>query len=282
MSLLNPLFITILIFGIYTSYIDIKDGKIKNLSVLLLIISGLLINIFLSNTLSTFDFNMKSDFVQSIVNIIITFMAGFFLWLAGLWSSGDAKLFLGYSVLLPIFTYKHGYLSFFPSVVILINTFIPIAVFYVFNSFLYIKSKNLKASVKQVFSPKNVINLFLSVFGLFFILQLFLNYFNINLNFVLQMIIIFVLMEVLDKISSKATLTFSIVGSVLRILLSFSSIFTLTFIFQFSYTAIGFLFLKLILGITEFYAESVKIKDLKSGMVLSERLIKNKKGIEKK
>jgi len=282
MNLLDPIFIAILAFGTITSYTDIKYGKIKNISILLMLMAGLFINIFWTKTLSTFDLNIKSDFIQSIISIITTFAFGFFLWLAGLWSQGDAKLFLGYSLLLPVFTYKYGYISFFPSLVVIINTFIPIAVFYILNSFIHTKLKNLKINIKQIFSSKNMMNMILYIFGLFFILQLFLDYFNISLNFVLQMIVLFILMEVLDKISSKATLIFSLVGSLLRIMFSFSSIFTLSFLFQFLSTIIVFSILKLLLSTTEFYSKAVKIKDLKAGMMLSEQLIKTKKGIEKR
>ena len=282
MNLLDPIFIAVLIFGTWTSYTDIKYGKIKNISILLMLTLGLFVNIFLTKTLSTFDLNMKSDFAQSIINVIISFVFGFVLWTAGIWTQGDAKLFLGYSFLLPVFTYKHGYVSFFPSLVILINTFIPIAIFYILNSFIHVKLKNLKTSVKQIFSSQNVINLILYVFGSFFIFQLFLNYFNTSLNFVLQMIILFILMEVLNKISSKATLIFSVIGFILRITYSFSSIFELPFVFQFLSTTVVFLILKLLLSFTEFYAQSIRIKDLKAGMMLSERLIKTKKGVEKR
>lgn len=282
MNLLDPIFILILIFGVYTSYTDIKYGKIKNIAILLLLISGLFINIFSTKTLSTFDLNIKSDFIQSIINIIIAFTFGFFLWSACLWSEGDAKLFLGYSLILPVFTYKYGYISFFPSLVILINTFIPIAIFYIFNSFLHTKLENLKINIKQVFSPKNIINLILNVFGLFFILETFFKHFNISLNFTLQMIILFVLMEVLNKISSKAALIFSIIGSILRIIFSFSSIFILSFLFQLLSVVAVFLTLKLLISITEFYPESVKIQDLKTGMTLGERLVKTKKEMKKR
>jgi Flp pilus assembly protein protease CpaA len=282
MNPLDPIFIVTLIFGIYTSYTDIKYGKIKNISIIFLLILGLFINIFLTKTLSIVELNIKSDFIQSIINFIVTLAFGFFLWSAGLWSQGDAKLFLGYSLLLPVFTYKHGYIYFFPSLVILINTFIPIAVFYILNSFIHAKLKNLKISIKQNFSPKNIINLILYIFGLFFIIQFLLDYFNIRLGFVLQMIILFILMEILDKISSRATLILSVIGSLLRIIFSFNSIFTLSFLFQFFSTIIVFSILKLLISITEFYSEPVKIKDLKAGMMLSERLVKTKKGMEKR
>jgi hypothetical protein len=280
--LLNPVFFIILIFGILTSYTDIKYGKIKNISILLMLISGLFLNIFLTKTLSTIELNMKSDFIQSITNILISFIFGFFLWLACLWSEGDAKLFLGYSILIPVFTYKYGYVSFFPSIVILINTFIPIAIFYIFNSLAHLKLKSLKVDIKQFFSPKNILNLILYIFGSFFVIQLILSYFKISLSFIPQTIVLFVLMEILDRVSSKATLVLSIIGSILRIIFSFSSIFTLTFSFQILSTIGIFLILKILLNITEFYSESVKIKDLKPGMTSSERLIKTKKGVEKK
>jgi len=282
MILLDPVFISILIFGMVTSYTDTKYGKIKNIHIILLLIAGLLINIFFTKTLLNVSMNPKEDFLQTIINFLITLTFGFFLWSAGLWSQGDAKLFLGYSLLLPVFTYKHGYIPFFPSLVILINTFIPIAIFYILNSFLHAKLKNLKASIKQIISPENLINLALYIFGLSFILQLFLNYFHINLNFIFQMVILFVLMEVLNKISSKATLIFSAIGSIMAVVFSFSSIFTLSFLLQFLSTVVLFSILKLLLSVTEFYSEPIKIKNLKVGMMLSEQLVKTKKGIEKR
>jgi Flp pilus assembly protein protease CpaA len=282
MNFLNPIFIAILIFGIYTSYTDIKHGKIKNFSIILLLISGLFINIFLTKTFSTFDLNMKSDFIQSIVNIVIAFSFGFFLWLAGLWSSGDAKLFLGYSLLLPVFTYHYGYISFFPSIVILINTFIPVAIFYISNSVFHLKLKDLKESAKEIFSSKNLQSTILFIFGFFYILQLFLKYFHITLDFFVQMFILFILMEILNKISSKATLIFSIIGSLLKLLFSFSSIFTISFLFGFLYSLIIFLSLSFVLSSAEFYSDLVKIKNLKVGMMLGEQLIKTKRGVEKK
>jgi len=265
-----------------TSYTDIKYGKIKNIHIILLLVAGLLINIFFTKTLLNVSMNPKEDFLQTIFNFFISLSFGFFLWSASLWSQGDAKLFLGYSLLLPVFTYKHGYISFFPSLAILINTFIPIAVFYLLNSFLHAKLKNLKTTIKQIFSPKNLINLVLYIFGLSFIIQLILSHFNISLSFILQTIILFILMEVLNKISSKVTLIFSVIGFMLGVLFSFSSIFTLYFLFQLLSTMALFSILKLLLSITEFYSESVKIKNLKAGMMLSEQLVKTKKGMEKR
>ena len=50
-SLIDLVAVTILAFGFWSSYIDIKYGKIKNYIVLLLLLSGLLINIFVTKTM---------------------------------------------------------------------------------------------------------------------------------------------------------------------------------------------------------------------------------------
>jgi Flp pilus assembly protein protease CpaA len=280
MNVFNPILIAILIFGFHTSYTDIKYGKIKNVSILLLLITSVLINVLFTKTLSSIDFSLNSDFIQTLTNVIITFIFGFFLWSSGLWSEGDAKLFLGYSLLLPVFTYKYGYVSFFPSLVILVNTFIPIAIFYIFDSFRQTKFNVLKTNIKEIFSLKQILNLFFVVFGLFYILDLFLLQFQISLNIFVKLLIMFALMEILNKISN-ATLIISLLGSLLRIILSFNSIFTYTFLNEFLFSVPFFLVLRLIINITEF-SVVVKINDLRSGMMLTEQLVHTKKGIEKK
>lgn len=282
MNLLDPILIVVIAFGIYTSYTDIKYGKIKNVAILLMLITGLFINIFLTKTLSAINFNVNSDFMQSLINLIVSFSFGFFLWLSSIWSQGDAKLFLGYSAILPVFIYHYGYILFFPSIVILINTFIPITIFYILNSLLHTKMKDFKANIKQIIFKKEVMNVVLYAFGLFFILEVFLNYFNIKLNFILQMIILFAFMEVLNRISPKANLIVSTMGASLRIIFSYSTIFTLNFFIQFLSTILVLLGLKFLLKLTEFYSETVKIKDLKPEMILSEGLVKTKGKIEKK
>jgi Flp pilus assembly protein protease CpaA len=283
MNLFDPILIAIIIFGIATSYTDIKKGKIKNLHITLLLLSGFFINVLFTKTLVGYSLDINSDFIQTITNVSITFLLGFFIWSANMWSAGDAKLFLGYSLLLPIFTYKYGYAFLFPSLAIFINTIVPLAFFLILSSLFRLRLKYFKDYVKKNFRVSDLANTILFIFGSFYILQLILFQFNIQLNFILQVIILFALMEFLNKISHQTSMIFSIVGSILRLILSFSSILTFSFFWEMTSMLLIFVGLRLLIFyIFEFsFVELVKIKNLKPGMLLDERLIKTKKGYEK-
>jgi len=284
MNLVDPTLIAIIVFGIATSYTDIKKGKIRNIHIILLLLIGLFVNIFFTKILLGFSFNINSDFIQTIANVSISLLFGFFIWSAGLWSSGDAKLFLGYSLLLPVFTYKYGYVFLFPSLVILINTITPLAFFLIFTSIFQIKLDQFKEYVKKNFKISSLANMILFIFGFSYILNLILSKFSIQPNFVLQTIILFALMEVMNKVHRRASIALSLVGGILRLFLSFSSILTFSFFWGISSMLLIFVGLRLIISyIIEFsFVEPVKIKNLKPGMLLAERLVKTKKGYEKK
>jgi len=284
MNLLDPALISIIAFGIITSYTDIKKGKIKNIHIILLLLAGLIINIFFTKILLSFSFNINSDFIQTITNVSISLLFGFFIWSAGLWPSGDAKLFLGYSLLLPVFTYKYGYVFLFPSLVILINTITPLAFFLIFTSIFQIKLDQFKEYVKKNFKISSLANIILFIFGFSYILNLILSKFSIQPNFILQTIILFALMEIFNKTSRWVATAFSLIGTVLRLIFSFSSVLTFSFLWGISSTLIVFLGLRLfIFYLIEFsFVEPVKINNLRPGMLLTERLVKTKKGYEKR
>ena len=247
-----------------------------------MLISGILINIFFTKSISAFDLNLKDDFAQSIINIIVALIFGFFIWSAGFWSQGDAKLFLGYSLLLPVFTYQHGYIPFFPSLAILINTFIPTAIFYFINSFRHIKKRDLKTKVKQIFSPSNLMNLIFFAFSFSFIFDLILTHFNLKLDLILKMIILLILFEILSKISSGTRQKLFAILSILIIAFFFNSVFTASFLSQFLLNVMLILVSNFLLSTTEIYSQSVRIMNLKAGMLLSEPLIITNNGAEKR
>jgi len=284
MNLLNPVLIAIIIFGIATSYTDIKKGKIKNTHLILLLFSGLFINTFFTGTLLDFSYSTDSVFISTIVNAVFAFLFGFFIWIAGLWPSGDAKLFFGYSFLLPVFVYQYGHIYLFPSFVILINTIIPMMFFLIFSGLLQLKWNYFKNYLRKNFTISDLANTALFIFGFSYLLQLVLLYFNIHLNFIFQTVILFILMEALSKVNRWATAAFSLGGAILKLLLSFSSVFALPFLWYMTITLLIFVGLRLVLFcIIEFsFTESVKIKNLKPGMLVEEHLVKTKKGYEKK
>lgn len=281
---LDPTILSILFFGVITSYTDIKHGKIKNIFIIFLFVSGIIINIFYTGTLTNPSIKIDSLFVQTVMNMTISFLVGFFLWASSLWSSGDAKLFFGYSALLPIFTYKFGYIPFFPSFTILINTFIPMASFLLVIALIRMDYKWLYNIIKKNFRIMWMVKLILFIFGFSYIIQAILSFLNIQTNFLLEIILLFVTMGILEKISNNLMLITSILGTTLKIILTFSSLLTLSFLIGFIGTMAFIIALMFLLNpIIEFsFTQRVKINDLKLGMVLGERLIKTRKGYIKK
>ncbi|MCK5083141.1 MAG: prepilin peptidase [Candidatus Omnitrophica bacterium] len=102
--------------GFFTSYTDIKSGKIRNKHLLFASVLGLIVYICLIITKSyTFNINHFS-------NILFGTGIGLLLYFTKTWGAGDAKLFAVFCLLMPTERYSH----FFPftSIVIFINIFL--------------------------------------------------------------------------------------------------------------------------------------------------------------
>jgi hypothetical protein len=63
------------------------------------------------------------------VNVVLAFVLGVSLWLLGQWAAGDAKMFAALSLGLPLAAYANNYISWFPSFVLLFNTFVAMFAF---------------------------------------------------------------------------------------------------------------------------------------------------------
>jgi len=170
-----------LFIGGITAYEDFRFGKIRNKWILL----GLGLGIFLLVT-SFFKNDLSNDlFSKILINALVSLFLGYLFWYFDLWAAGDAKLFFVLALLLPFKFYWHNYLPIFPSLVILINTFIPLFAFiFLQSAFLIIKKLVLffrQARAKAEFEDaarkffQNIVINYLSyfwvalVFGLVFI-----------------------------------------------------------------------------------------------------------------
>jgi len=272
MDLLNPLLLSILTFGIVTSYTDIRYGKIKNVIIIIMLLTGLFLNIFFTNLLLNVSLDLKSDFVQTIINFFVSLGFGFFIWNSGLWAEGDAKLFLGYSLLLPVFTYKHGYITYFPALNILINTFIPIAAFIILFSLIKLNAKLLKMKAKQVLNKKSMLNTMLMVFILYFLTNALFDYIKFKPDLLLTLFAIFILIELVKSSKFLSSNNFLFFAALLIIIFYFNSIIILQFFERFLFLAVFIVAMTVILpySIEHSLLETVRIENLKEGMILGE------------
>lgn len=140
MLLINFFFLPAIFFiGIITSYEDIKIGKIQRKWIvfgLLWSISGYFF-LYLLSRLRLIDYGginysyFKDIFINTFISVVIAYL----LWKCGIWAAGDAKLFIVYTLLIPLDYYSKGYLPYFPSFTLLLNIFIPVFLFIMIMAF---------------------------------------------------------------------------------------------------------------------------------------------------
>jgi Flp pilus assembly protein protease CpaA len=252
-----PQIATIVTLGVLTSYEDLRRGRIPNTYVA----AGMLLAAFL---------NGPSYPVFFAYHAVVALLFVFVIWLAGLWTAGDAKLFLAFSMLVPVSAYSQGFLPYFPSFTIFINTFIPVAVLL---GFLVILKTNLKDKLivmKKVLRPTLVANVFMFVIGFGWLIRTTSSYLALPQNYFLNVIILFLLYEMLSKVLPFRKILFAVTG--IALVLGYEAILTLEFLQSMLYLFVLFLLLRYFVLYLGFYAfsRSTPVKELKPGMVLSE------------
>lgn len=283
----------ILVIGIITSYEDIKIGKIRNKWVLTGIIAGVVLNIGL---ISYYAFSEGIGInweyiIQLSSNFFITAVFSIVLWLNHLWSAGDAKLFITYSLIVPLSVFSNDYIPYFPSMVIFINTIIPFFVYLlVRNLNIFLKKDSLLSLGKKVLEdlPRKFAS---AIFLSWVLLWLNERFFHMGLlNFSLFMILFMMgsnagISFIFEKYGWKKRYLYGLylLMIVPRFVFSSSSsyIFSLNFLISIvlSYSIIGAFAQEI--G-SKCYTKIVSVKDLKTGDVLCEGIfLENKEYVKK-
>lgn len=134
--------------GVLTVYTDVKEGKIKNIHILyLLIISTILYLVLLAAGKLKISLLMPA-------NIVAGLLLGFLLYLTRMWKAGDAKLFFLYSLILT--PSKNSYIIFLPCLSLFASIFLIS-----FIALIPLSLKNIfyqkKIFFNNLFSKKNTI-----------------------------------------------------------------------------------------------------------------------------
>lgn len=151
MPIVNYFLISAILFiGILVSYEDIKFGKIRNKWILIGLFIGIGVHLIgLASNVFSWDYIFKVC-----LNAGLALFLGYLIWHFNGWSAGDAKLFFVFSLLLPLKFYRQNYLPYFPSFVILINTFFPFLVFSIGQSLFLFFKKFFPCQGKQLIKEK--------------------------------------------------------------------------------------------------------------------------------
>ena len=139
MSLFEALFLTsvdafflilIAVIGISVSFEDIRSGRVRNKYIIRGLIAGVT-GYLLLLAFALLSHRLKIIYFRDVFrNVCVSWAVAYFIWYAGLWSAGDAKLFMLFSFLLPLEYYgSHNPIFFFPSFILLVNAFIFVLAF---------------------------------------------------------------------------------------------------------------------------------------------------------
>jgi len=267
--MINPIFLALLIFGGWISYWDIKKGEIKNYSILLLILAAVLINVCFTRVFVDFP-------LASFLNIFLGIVAGVIIWIAGIWSAADAKLFIAIIFLFPVtfYSYQAGY---FPGFAILINSALPLFLFLLFQSLIKTSLKEKKEALASHLKPSFILRLLLISSAIYCLTFLVSQFLKIRVEYLIWLILLFLIFWFVEqklKISLAYFFAFILVLTVPLALIFNLPLFTLsslTLVLLF-FALIFFLFFILTLS-TPLFTDSVKIASVKEGMIPAEMVV---------
>lgn len=270
----------ILILGVVTSYTDLNYGKIRNRHILFALIYIPLVYAAIIAYFLFAGIPVRVSYLADLgLNMAIALVFSFLVWHFGVWSAADGKLFFAYSGLVPLTVYSRTYFAYFPSFVLLINTFFPVFIYYAIKLVFFTKLKEKGEFFRKV-KPGVVLDLFLNVFWISWISRLIAVFVKVDIGFLGNILI---MVSIIFFIRRIATLwKISLLLSILRVVFDYSFVFTPDFLWQFiSYSIILLLIFFVLMFSSSLFTRAVDIRKLKPGMMLSD-YIYCEKGIYKK
>lgn len=265
----------IVFLGIVTSYEDWKHGRIRNKWLRLAILYAffmMFLVVFLIAPSENAVFYMR-DYT---INLLISLSVGFILWHFGIWSAGDGKLFFTYATLVPLSVYSSGYVYWFPSMTILINTFLPVSLLLV-TRMLISSGKGMKfMALKKAFNGEKLFTMATSLLGFSVLISVFLSATSVTLDGFNRIVLMFVFYVITGKVLGGRMREFSVVLAVFAIIIGYSYVFSVEFLSSFIiifliFSLVRVFFMQLS---SEYFSMEMKIDDLKVGLFPAEIVYK--------
>lgn len=258
----------------FTSYSDIKYGKIRNKHLSYAFLYSFIFNIVIAFQYNVSIIPLNRYYIDLLVNVIISAIFGFLLWHLMLWSSGDGKLLTAYSALIPLSAYSIGYIQWFPSFVIFLNTFLLGALYITFNSLFFTSHIEKMTMFKTIFNLKGIINFLLFLFGFLWVIGHFFRALGLPSNIVVFLIVFFLILKVAGKFINLGNM--AVFLSALRIALSLQNFM----LFQNTVHSLLFEILPLVMTIRFIYMggfftanKMVGVHNLLPRMILGEKIV---------
>jgi hypothetical protein len=265
--------ILVILFGLLTSYQDVKTCKVKNKTIFFAVIASIILMISLLLLLWFSGSTINYDYFKGYaINAILSLLFGILLWVTKLWSAGDAKLFTAYSLLMPLSVYTWGEGMVFPSYIILINTFTPVFIYYLFSFIFKLKFNIVKKVFKKIFNPKLLLSIMLFTFAFSWISQRAISLLGISANIISVSLALIVFMLFINKVVKIDFLILSSIFSIIRLVFDYKNIFTVNFLSQYLMMLVFFIFLRYFIIELGYHllSKPVYIEDITEGMCLAD------------
>lgn len=248
-------------------YEDFKDGRIRN-SLLLVLIGG---GIFLNYYTGTFTDHL----LPFVINVCFGITVGLIIWLAGLWSAADAKLFISLVVLFPTIWFKSS-AGYFPGLAILVNSTLPLFLFLTGQVLFQSDWKEKAQSFKNILKPSLLVNIFVVGTGILLLRSLAADFFKIQLDYFLTLPLFLGLFWLIGKLKIRI-IYLSAAIIVLSLLFSSYLIDPRFIITVFAFTLLIFFAIWIISLSQPLFTCQEKVAELKEGMILNEMILEKDK-----
>jgi Flp pilus assembly protein protease CpaA len=264
--------IFLIVFGVLTSFEDIVRCKVRNRWVLFAMAFGVVSSI----TIFFIQGKNWNGLLGFYLNCLTALIFGYILWFSGMWSAGDAKLFLAYAFILPPAIYRFTIIPSFSAFEILINTFLPLMAFYM----CYIPFKAgfgcIKRLLLQAFSPQLVLSLGIFVFGFGWLSTFIFGLVRFRSNMILDVVLLFLMILFFSRYLRLRMLPTSIVICIIRVIAEGPNAFSPVSLYRFGIVLLSFVLLRFfLLSLSyEVFSKDIPIEGVKEGMMPAEDVIK--------
>ncbi len=257
-----------LLVGLIVSYFDIKTQRVPNKAIAVLLVVGAL-----------FQFLSGSNFFSVGIVLLYAFFISFLIWWLGIWPAGDAKLFFAFFLFFPFKLISN------PSIVTVffINTFVPVSFFMVLIIIIKSKFKLLKDAFKYSFVPYNVFMIAVILLGFVWFVMRPLGSLGLYTDYFFSLIILFFAFELLKAFFTFKMELFFLILAIVRVVIDFRTVYTLSFLFNFLMLAALFIFFRFFVLFLSYnlYTKKVPLSRLKAGMSPAEFIVSKKRGFER-
>ncbi len=257
------LYALIIIFGIRTSYSDIRQGKIWNKDILYGFLASSLMLLFLPS----------SSYPFILMNLVISFFVGVIFWLLGFWSPGDAKLYAMYSFMVSLLYYSPASFADYPFLMVLVYVFSPFFLVFLLTAALKTGFSEFFGAFFRSLKPERLLETALMVFAIDWAGTMF-PYLSSNIFF--NLFFVMMVFSVVKRVFGLDNIIFLVVVAAARMIYdkSLSSyVFFYRFIFivfvmiVFRYAAVDISF--------RVFSRKKKIRDLKKGDLPAEIIVRS-------